>query len=159
MLMFQGSYCLIFVLIMLASQFCKFCLLSKQPQAARLCARFSTETVYTENFRPRDESITKKRARLLWQSRKRGISENCLIFSTFAAEHLNSFNETQLSTFDELINKPSNEWDLYYWMVGTKPVPDEFSSDIMEMLQEHCRNQNKEERFVQPPLNYKPVQD
>nr|XP_002124208.1 succinate dehydrogenase assembly factor 2, mitochondrial-like [Ciona intestinalis] len=104
-----------------------------------------------------NESITKKRARLHWQSRKRGISENCLIFSTFAAKYLNSFSPEQIEIYDKILNKPNNDWDVYYWMVGTKNVPNEYQSEIMDMLQEHCRNNKKEERFIQPALEYEPV--
>uniref|UniRef100_H2Z975 Succinate dehydrogenase assembly factor 2, mitochondrial n=1 Tax=Ciona savignyi TaxID=51511 RepID=H2Z975_CIOSA len=86
-----------------------------------------------------NESVTKKRARLYWQSRKRGISENCLIFSTFSAKYLNNFSEDQIDIYDKILNQPDNDWELYYWMVGAKPVPQEYQSEIMTMLQDHCR--------------------
>ncbi|CAK8673426.1 unnamed protein product [Clavelina lepadiformis] len=119
------------------------------------CCRFGTSS--GEYVISTPESLVQKRARLLWQSRKRGIAENCLIFSTFSAKHLNNFDEEQLESYDKLLNQPSNEWDIYYWMVGTKPVPETYDDDLMRMLQEHCRNERKEERFEQPPLNYEPV--
>jgi len=99
-----------------------------------------------------NEPVEKKRARLLWQSRKRGIAENCLLFGTFSQKYLDSLTEEQLVTYDRILNDYVNEWDLYYWMVGTKEVPKVYQSDIMTMLQQHCRNEERETRFKQPDL-------
>ncbi|KAF5927349.1 hypothetical protein HPG69_018949 [Diceros bicornis minor] len=66
-----------------------------------------------------DESIETKRARLLYESRKRGMLENCILLSLFAKEHLHHMTEKQLNLYDRLINEPSNDWDIYYWATGT----------------------------------------
>lgn len=100
-----------------------------------------------------NENVTEKRARLLYQSRKRGMLENGLILSTFAGKYLNRFNEEQLSLYDKLINKPSNDWDLYYWATGVKDTPKEFENEIMELLKRHVKNELKETRYKQPDLN------
>ncbi|GIY05284.1 succinate dehydrogenase assembly factor 2, mitochondrial [Caerostris darwini] len=100
-----------------------------------------------------NENITEKRARLLYQSRKRGMLENGLILSTFAGKYLNSFNPEQLALYDKLINIPSNDWDLYYWATGVKSTPPEFENEIMELLKRHVKNELKETRYTQPDLN------
>uniref|UniRef100_A0A2K5R9F5 Succinate dehydrogenase complex assembly factor 2 n=1 Tax=Cebus imitator TaxID=2715852 RepID=A0A2K5R9F5_CEBIM len=66
-----------------------------------------------------DESIETKRARLLYESRKRGMLENCILLSLFAKEHLQHMTEKELNLYDRLINEPSNDWDIYYWATGT----------------------------------------
>lgn len=99
-----------------------------------------------------NESITDKRARLLYQSRKRGMLENGLILSTFAGRYLSSFNDQQLNLYDKLINLPSNDWDLYYWATEVKDTPKEFKNEIMELLKRHVKNELKETRFKQPDL-------
>lgn len=38
--------------------------------------------------------------RLVYQSRKRGMLENGLLLSTFAAKYLNKFDEKQLDEYD-----------------------------------------------------------
>jgi len=40
------------------------------------------------------------------------------LHSTFCSRYLNSFTEPQLVMYDHLINKPSNEWDIFYWATG-----------------------------------------
>ena len=52
---------------------------------------------YIENF---NESLEDKRARLLYQSRKRGMLENGLLLGSFASKHLDGFNPEQLSLYD-----------------------------------------------------------
>lgn len=41
-----------------------------------------------------------KRARLLYQARKRGTLENGLLLSTFAYKYLKAMNDKQMSDFD-----------------------------------------------------------
>ncbi|XP_053212258.1 succinate dehydrogenase assembly factor 2, mitochondrial-like [Panonychus citri] len=99
-----------------------------------------------------NESIDVKRARLLYQSRKRGMLENDLLLSTFAHRYLDTFDGKQLDIYDSLINSPSNDWDLFYWVVGKKETPSEFSNPIMDLLKEHAKNHHKENRTRQPTL-------
>ena len=48
------------------------------------------------------ESTETMRARLVYQSRKRGTLENDLLLSTFAQEHLGTMNAEELSEFDKV---------------------------------------------------------
>lgn len=122
-------------------------------------AKTDLKSIPVPRYKPKNtnETLLAKRARLTWQSRKRGISENCLLLSTFADKYLSNFDEKRIQLFDSLINDCNNDWDLYYWMTGAKPVPEEFNNEIMDMLKIHCRNDEKTERFEQPSLNYEPV--
>ncbi|XP_063124437.1 succinate dehydrogenase assembly factor 2, mitochondrial isoform X1 [Rattus norvegicus] len=70
-----------------------------------------------------DESIETKRARLLYESRKRGMLENCILLSLFAKEYLHNMTEKQLNLYDRLINEPSNDWDIYYWATELRTEP------------------------------------
>jgi len=99
------------------------------------------------------ESVDTLRARLLYQSRKRGMLENGLLLSTFAAKFLESMSEVELQEYDRLINLPSNDWDIYYWATGVKPIPSEFDTKIMHKFIDHVRNSNRESRLQQPDLN------
>ncbi|NXV63835.1 SDHF2 factor, partial [Molothrus ater] len=128
-----------------------------------------------------DEPLDTKRARLLYESRKRGMLENCILLSLFAKENLARMSEEQLNRYDRLINEPSNDWDIYYWATGTcghalghwggtwaqhradfslfspseaKPTPAEFDTDVMAMLREFAKNRNREQRLRQPDLEY-----
>jgi len=103
-------------------------------------------------IKTRVENLETTRARLLYQSRKRGMAENDILISTFAKQYLPDFDAKQLTLYDDIINKPSNDWDLYYWMTGASPIPDEFNNDIMKMMVEHAKNTRMEVRISQPPL-------
>ncbi|XP_049838056.1 succinate dehydrogenase assembly factor 2, mitochondrial-like [Schistocerca gregaria] len=100
-----------------------------------------------------DEPTDLKRARLLYQSRKRGMLENGLLLSTFAAKHLSNMTPELLQQYDRLINLPSNDWDLYYWVTGVKPTPAEFENDAMKLLKEHVQNKERQLRIRQPDLD------
>ena len=78
--------------------------------------------------------------------------ENGLLLSTFAAKHLDSMNEAELKDYDRLINLPSNDWDIFYWATGVKPIPIDFDTPVMKKFITHVKNENKEERFRQPDL-------
>ncbi|XP_006899900.1 PREDICTED: succinate dehydrogenase assembly factor 2, mitochondrial [Elephantulus edwardii] len=101
-----------------------------------------------------DESIETKRARLLYESRKRGMLENCILLSLFAKEHLHHMTEKQLNLYDRLINEPSNDWDIYYWATEAKPAPEIFENEILALLRDFAKNRNKEQRLRAPDLEY-----
>lgn len=104
---------------------------------------------YQQKF---NETEDIKKARLLYQSRKRGMLENGLLLSTFAARYLNKFNGKQLDLYDNLINQPTNDWDIYYYATNVKETPAEYDNEIMDMLKKHASNDNKEQRIRQPGL-------
>lgn len=104
---------------------------------------------YIENF---EESIEDKRARLLYQSRKRGMLENGLLLGSFANKYLDGFNPEQLSLYDRLINLPSNDWEIFYWATGARDTPEEFENEVMNLLKEHAKNKDRESRIRLPDL-------
>uniref|UniRef100_A0A182N346 Succinate dehydrogenase assembly factor 2, mitochondrial n=1 Tax=Anopheles dirus TaxID=7168 RepID=A0A182N346_9DIPT len=105
--------------------------------------------VYKEK---KNEPLQLQKSRLLYQSRKRGMLENGLLLSTFAAKHLAGMDSAQTKLYDRLINLPSNDWDIFYWATGVKPTPQEYDNEVMNMLKEHVKNSDREQRFTQPDL-------
>ncbi|XP_042261778.1 succinate dehydrogenase assembly factor 2, mitochondrial [Thunnus thynnus] len=95
-----------------------------------------------------------KRRRLLYESRKRGMLENCILLSLFAKRYLNTMSETQLLQYDRLINEPSNDWDIYYWATEAQPTPEVYQGEVMDMLKEFTKNRNQEQRLDAPSLEY-----
>lgn len=59
---------------------------------------------------------------------------------------------SQLSLYDDIINRPSNDWQLYYWIIGREETPAEYDNEVMDMLKSHARNDEKEKRYRQPDL-------
>ncbi|KOS20075.1 Succinate dehydrogenase assembly factor 2 [Escovopsis weberi] len=72
-----------------------------------------------EPLRREGEDAATKRARLLYQSRKRGILESDLLLSTFAAAHLPSMTPAELDQYDRFLDE--NDWDIYYWATQREP--------------------------------------
>ncbi|KAK5987069.1 Succinate dehydrogenase assembly factor 2 [Cladobotryum mycophilum] len=72
-----------------------------------------------EPLRRVGEDDNTKRARLLYQSRKRGILESDLLLSTFAAAHLPTMTTEQLDQYDLFLDE--NDWDIYYWATQREP--------------------------------------
>lgn len=85
--------------------------------------------------------------RLLYQSRKRGMLENDLLLSTFASKYLPSFDAAQTQQFDSLINKPSNDWDIFYWATDKVPTPVEYDNEIMRLLKAHVHCKDRARRM------------
>merc|ERR1712228_364991 len=88
---------------------------------------------YVEKF---EEPVEEKRARLMYQSRKRGMLENGLLLGSFASKYLGSFDD-----------------EIFYWAVGQKETPEDFDNIVMDMLKEHAKNNDRESRVVMPELN------
>ncbi|KAI0001365.1 Flavinator of succinate dehydrogenase-domain-containing protein, partial [Russula compacta] len=88
------------------------------------------------------EPVETTRARLVYQSRKRGTLESDLLLSTFAQEHLGTMDAEELSEFDKLMDEP--DWDIYYWATGKRTPPERWvGSKVLEKLKMHARNEAK----------------
>ncbi|SJM87803.1 related to Succinate dehydrogenase assembly factor 2, mitochondrial [Zygosaccharomyces bailii] len=105
-----------------------------------LLMRVKVEPIKREN-----ESLENKKARLVYQSRKRGILETDLLLSGFAAKYLKDMTPEQLQEYDSLLDEL--DWDIYYWATKnyeTSPLPDKWKgSDLMTKLQKFAENKDK----------------
>ncbi|KAL6856542.1 DUF339 domain-containing protein [Trichoderma novae-zelandiae] len=72
-----------------------------------------------EPLRRVGEDDATKRARLLYQSRKRGTLESDLLLSTFAAQYLPTMTTAELDQYDLFLDE--NDWDIYYWATQRDP--------------------------------------
>ncbi|TFY68714.1 hypothetical protein EVG20_g3453 [Dentipellis fragilis] len=89
-----------------------------------------------------NESVEKMRARLVYQSRKRGTLESDLLLSTFAQEELSKMGAEELREYDKLLDEP--DWDIYYWATKKRTPPPRWESSlILEKLTVHARNEGK----------------
>ncbi|KAG8168692.1 hypothetical protein KVR01_001441 [Diaporthe batatas] len=66
-----------------------------------------------EPLRRTGEDPETMRARLTYQSRKRGTLESDLLLSTFAAAYLPRMTPEQMQQYDRFLDE--NDWDIYYW--------------------------------------------
>lgn len=73
-----------------------------------------------EPLRRTGEDPNTMRARLLYQSRKRGTLESDLLMSTFAEAHLRDMTPAQMAQYDLFLDE--NDWDIYYWATQ-EPTP------------------------------------
>ncbi|CZR53157.1 probable EMI5 Protein required for transcriptional induction of the early meiotic-specific transcription factor IME1, also required for sporulation [Phialocephala subalpina] len=73
-----------------------------------------------EPLRRTGEDPNTMRARLLYQSRKRGTLESDLLMSTFAEAHLRDMTPAQMTQYDLFLDE--NDWDIYYWATQ-EPTP------------------------------------
>ncbi|KAG8991859.1 succinate dehydrogenase assembly factor 2 [Tulasnella sp. 427] len=88
------------------------------------------------------EDVDTLRARLVYQSRKRGNLEMDLIFSTFAKENLATMSEEELKEFDKLMDEP--DWDTYYWCTRKREPPARWAdSPLLAKLRKHAQNEGR----------------
>ncbi|KUI60606.1 Succinate dehydrogenase assembly factor 2, mitochondrial [Cytospora mali] len=70
-----------------------------------------------EPLRRTGEDAQTMRARLTYQSRKRGTLESDLLLSTFAASYLPTMSKELMTQYDLFLDE--NDWDIYYWATQT----------------------------------------
>ncbi|EIW77831.1 DUF339-domain-containing protein [Coniophora puteana RWD-64-598 SS2] len=93
------------------------------------------------------EGTEKMRARLVYQSRKRGTLESDLLLSTFARDYLKEMSAEDMREYDKLLDEP--DWDIYYWATyGREPPAKWADSRILAKLREHAKNEGKETRSM-----------
>ncbi|KAI0052191.1 mitochondrial protein [Auriscalpium vulgare] len=92
-----------------------------------------------------NEAVETTRARLVYQSRKRGTLESDLLLSTFAQEHLAGMSAAELREYDKLLDEP--DWDIYYWATGKRTAPERWAdTPLLKKLAVHARNEGKATR-------------
>lgn len=90
------------------------------------------------------------RARLVYQTRKRGTLETDLILGTYAKENLGKMSVVELKQFDKLLDEP--DWDIYYWSIGKRQPPPRWAgTELLEKLKVHAKNEGRQVR-VMPEL-------
>lgn len=90
-----------------------------------------------ENAYP-DETAEARVKRLRMRSMRRGIKEMDLILSAYADATLASMSETEITLYDRLLNE--NDQDLYAWVTGQTPAPEEFSEIVSKITVALHRN-------------------
>jgi len=104
-----------------------------------------------------NEATSTMRARLVYQSRKRGTLESDLLLSTFARDHLAGMPREELLEYDRLLDEA--DWDIYYWATGEREVPERWkNSPMLARIVEHAKNEGKVIRSMPALDSLKEVQ-
>ncbi|WVF66564.1 succinate dehydrogenase assembly factor 2, mitochondrial [Kwoniella sp. CBS 6097] len=95
------------------------------------------------------------RARLVYQTRKRGTLETDLILSTFAREQLPKMSVEEMQQFDKLLDEP--DWDIFYWSVQKREPPARWKdTPLLEKLIKHAKNEGKVVRMMPELMQKEP---
>jgi len=79
------------------------------------------------------KQLDHRRRKLKFRAWHRGIKEMDLILGAYADQHLEHMSKVQMDQFSHLLKQADDE--LYKWVSGASPVPEEFDNDIMKTLQ------------------------
>lgn len=71
--------------------------------------------------------------RMQMRSMRRGIKEMDLILSAYAERNLAAMSPGDLDLYDALLNE--NDQDLYQWVTGQAPAPEQFGDLISDISQ------------------------
>lgn len=72
--------------------------------------------------------------RLLYRSSYTGTKETDVLLGQFAARHLAGLSPVLLDQYEALIE--NSDPDLFMWISGRKPVPAEWDTEVMALLQD-----------------------
>lgn len=78
------------------------------------------------------EDPERRRKRLIFRARHRGMKELDLLVGGFAERHLGELNEAQLDRFEALLDVP--EPLMYRWLLHREPPPAAYDHDVMKLL-------------------------
>ncbi len=77
----------------------------------------------------------KMREKLRFRSWHRGTREMDLLMGSFADRYLPDFSDEELAAYEALL--VCNDPELYDWITGAQPVPDEYDNAVTRKLKEH----------------------
>ena len=64
---------------------------------------------------------------------RRGFREADLILGPFADQHAPGFSDEEMTAFEILLDQLDH--DLYAWIIGQAPVPEDYACDVLELIQ------------------------
>jgi len=77
--------------------------------------------------------LDNRRKKLIYRSGMRGWLELDVLVGNFAARHVPTMTEAQCDLFNEILTMEAP--DLYKWLSGQKPVPEELqSNEVLQMM-------------------------
>ncbi len=79
-----------------------------------------------------------RRKKALFRAQRRGFKELDLIFGAFADVHLPTLDGDGLERFEALLSLP--DWEIFDWLMGHRPVPPQFDTDIFALLRAYKPN-------------------
>ena len=79
------------------------------------------------------ESLDVTRKKLRFRAWHRGTKEADLMMGRFADVHLRHFGAEELDQFSALLEE--QDLDVYGWVIGRDPVPEEHRTRVMDLLQ------------------------
>ena len=74
------------------------------------------------------ETAENKVKRLKMRSWHRGTKEMDMVLGPYSDTELNTLNDKQIDLYDALLSE--NDHDLYQWITGQRPIPDEYNELI-----------------------------
>ncbi|OCF38614.1 succinate dehydrogenase assembly factor 2, mitochondrial [Kwoniella heveanensis CBS 569] len=128
---------------------------SKDPSNKNRLAEDSEDWPMPQPLDRTGEDEQTLRARLIYQTRKRGTLETDLILSTFAREELPKMSVEEMKQFDKLLDEP--DWDIFYWSVQKREPPARWKdTPLLEKLIKHAKNEGKVVRMMPELMQKEP---
>lgn len=78
--------------------------------------------------------LSERRKRLLYRSSYTGTKETDLLLGAFARRHLANLTETQLDTYETLLEIEDPR--LYKWISGMEEAPSEYQTDVLTLIRD-----------------------
>ena len=80
------------------------------------------------------EPLDARRKRLIYRSLYTGMKEADLLLGQFARAHVPHFTDAELDQYEHLLDV-NEDPRVYAWAIGREPVPAEFDTPVMKLLQ------------------------
>jgi len=79
-----------------------------------------------------DKNLDQQRKRILFRAHRRGTKESDMVIGGFAKACVAGLNSAQLDRFEALLDQ--NDPDVLGWVIGIDAPPEEFDTDVLEMI-------------------------
>lgn len=100
---------------------------------ARVVLTHGKKIATRQKLIPMTEKLSPERKRLLYRAQHRGFKEADILIGHFAAARLPEMSAQEEQEFSRLLEVPDQ--DLYAWIIGRQPVPENYLGPVMSQLQ------------------------
>mmetsp|Transcript_126137 Transcript_126137/g.188236 ORF Transcript_126137/g.188236 Transcript_126137/m.188236 type:complete len:148 (+) Transcript_126137:1-444(+) len=113
-------------------------------------AQFSTAQTAGDAGETNEEEmrLARYKRKLLYQSKQRGMKENCILVGGFAEKYLSTMNTSELAQFDKLLQEIDPA--LNEWICGVHPFPPDLDGTVAQNMKTFANNNPLNYTFVPP---------
>ncbi len=97
--------------------------------------------------RPDHSGLSSRKRQAIFRATHRGTREMDILLGGFVELEVHTFSDTEMDDLEKLMQ--AQDWDIYKWITGTLPVPENYSTPLFHRwVSYHDKKSKKQHQHI-----------